>query len=112
MSQPVPVRSITTGPRYHWFGYYDKLQFDVRNRRVLGMSVDFEHRSPQPDDVIEIGLVDLADGDRWIALGESRAWCWQQGCMLQWRPGVRRRDHLERPCRRPIGEPHPQCGDG
>lgn len=88
MSQPVPVRSITTGPRYHWFGYYDKHQFDVRNHRVLGMSVDFKHRSPQPDDVIEIGLVDLANGDRWIALGESRAWCWQQGCMLQWRPGV------------------------
>ena len=27
------------------------------------------------------------DGDRWIELGESRAWSWQQGCMLQWLPG-------------------------
>jgi hypothetical protein len=51
------------------------------------MEVDFEHRSPTPDDAIRIGMVDLADGDRWIELGESRAWCWQQGCMLQWRPG-------------------------
>jgi hypothetical protein len=32
-------------------------------------------------------MVDLQDGDRWITLGESRAWCWQQGCMLQWLPG-------------------------
>jgi hypothetical protein len=32
-------------------------------------------------------MVDLADDDRWIELGTSRAWCWQQGCMLQWRPG-------------------------
>ena len=33
--------------------------------------------------------VDLGhgDGDRWIELGDTRAWCWQQGCMLQWRPG-------------------------
>jgi len=32
-------------------------------------------------------MVDLADAGKWIELGESRAWCWQQGCMLQWRPG-------------------------
>jgi hypothetical protein len=32
-------------------------------------------------------MVDLQDGDRWIELGQSNAWCWQQGCMLQWRPG-------------------------
>ena len=39
------------------------------------------------DDVIKIGMVDLQDNDRWIELGQSRAWNWQQGCMLQWRPG-------------------------
>ena len=82
-----PTRTITRGPGYHWFGYYDKLEFDPGGRFVLGMEVDFEHRSPTPDDVIKIGMVDLQDGDRWIELGESRAWCWQQGCMLQWRPG-------------------------
>ncbi|NUM56898.1 MAG: hypothetical protein HUU46_24985 [Candidatus Hydrogenedentes bacterium] len=82
-----PVRRITRGPKHHWFGYYDKLQFDPSNRFVLGMEVDFEHRSPTPDDVIKIGMVDIEDGDQWIELGESRAWCWQQGCMLQWLPG-------------------------
>jgi len=82
-----PVRTITRGPTYHWFGYYDKLEFDPGGRYVLGMEVDFEHRSPKPDDVIKVGMVDLQDNDRWIELGESRAWCWQQGCMLQWRPG-------------------------
>ncbi|MEQ8791732.1 MAG: twin-arginine translocation signal domain-containing protein [Pirellulaceae bacterium] len=82
-----PTRRITRGPKHHWFGYYDKLQFDPTSRYVLGMEVDFEHRSPTGDDGIKIGMVDLADGDRWIELGESRAWCWQQGCMLQWLPG-------------------------
>lgn len=82
-----PVRVVTKGPRRHWFGYYDKLQFDPTGRFLLGMAVDFEHRSPRPDDVIEIGMVDLRDGDRWIKLGNSKAWCWQQGCMLQWLPG-------------------------
>jgi len=82
-----PVRTITRGPKCHWFSYYDKFQFDSTQRYVLGMETDFEHRSPKAGDVIKIGMVDLEDDDRWIELGETRAWCWQQGCMLQWRPG-------------------------
>jgi hypothetical protein len=82
-----PVRAITRGPKFHWFGYYDKLQFDPTGRYVLGMEGDFEHRSPRPDDMIRVGMVDTGDGDRWTELGTSRAWNWQQGCMLQWIPG-------------------------
>lgn len=84
-----PVRAITRGPRFHWFGYYDKLQFDPASRYALGNEVDFEHRSPKAGDVIRVGMVDLEDNDRWIELGESRAWNWQQGCMLQWLPDSR-----------------------
>ncbi len=81
------VRPITTGPRFHWFSYYDKLQFDPAGRYALAMEVSFEHRLPQPTDPVRLGMVDTADGDRWIDIGESYAWCWQQGCMLQWLPG-------------------------
>ena len=78
---------MTPGPKHHWFGYYDKLQFDPTSRYLLGMEVDFEHRSPRGDDTIGIGLVDLGDKDKWVKLGTSNAWGWQQGCMLQWLPG-------------------------
>ena len=81
------VRAITRGPNFHWFGYYDKLQFDPSNRYVLAMRTGFEHRSPRPDDLIQLGLIDLQDSDKWMNLGETTAWCWQQGCMLQWLPG-------------------------
>jgi hypothetical protein len=84
----VSVRTITRGPKHHWFAYYDKLQFDPSIRYCLGNAVEFEHRSPRPDDEIEVGMVDLKDGDRWIPLGTSRSWGWQQGCMLQWVPGT------------------------
>jgi len=84
-----PVRAITQGPKFHWFSYYDKLQFDPAGRYALGMEVDFEHRSPKADDIIKIGMVDLNNGDKWTQLGQSSAWCWQQGCMLQWRPGTK-----------------------
>jgi hypothetical protein len=82
-----PVRPLTRGPKFHWFAYYDKLQVDPSGRYALGMEVGFEHRSPAAEDVVRVGAVDLQDGDRWIELGESRAWNWQQGCMLQWLPG-------------------------
>lgn len=85
--QHPPVRTITRGPKHHWFGYYDKLQFDPTNRFVLSNEVDFEHRTPRDGDTIKVGMVDTAENDRWIELGESSAWGWQQGCMLQWRPG-------------------------
>ncbi|MGH9658827.1 MAG: TolB family protein [Bryobacteraceae bacterium] len=82
-----PIRAIARGPKFHWFGYYDKLQFDPTGRYALGMETGFEHRSPRPDDAIRLGMIDLERGDRWIDLAETRAWCWQQGSMLQWLPG-------------------------
>ncbi len=82
----VPIRAITSG-KAHWFGYYDKEQFDSTDRYVLAAEVEFEDRSPNEDDVIILGMVDTQDGDKWIPLSESNAWGWQQGCMLQWVPG-------------------------
>lgn len=81
-----PVRQITSGPQHHWFGYYDKQQFDFTNTKVLSNEVSFEHRTPKPEDRIAVGYVDTASQDRWVPLGSSTAWGWQQGCMLQWRP--------------------------
>lgn len=85
----VPIRAVTHGPKAHWFGYYDKHQFDVTGRYLLGMEVDFEDRTPSPDDVIRLGVIDLEDGDRWTEFGMSQSWGWQQGCMLQWLPGAK-----------------------
>jgi len=82
-----PVRRITRGPKFHWHGYYDKLLFDPANRYVLANEVDFQGRTPQRDDGLRVGMIDLADHDKWIELGATTAWNWQQGCMLQWMPG-------------------------
>jgi hypothetical protein len=87
VNQYVPTRFITHGPKHHWFGYYDKLEFDPSGRYVLSNEVDFEGRSPNENDVIKVGMVDLENNDEWIELGESNAWGWQQGCMLQFIPG-------------------------
>lgn len=83
----IQVEKLTNSPGYHWFGYYDKLQVDPTGRYVLGMKVNFEGRSPVETDTLEIGMIDLEADNEWIKLGNSVAWGWQQGCMLQWRPG-------------------------
>lgn len=82
----VPIRALTTAPKFHWFGYYDKEQFDPTNRFVLSNEVDFEHRTPTAEDTIGVGMIDLENKDAWKELGRSAAWGWQQGCMLQWIP--------------------------
>ena len=86
-AQNLPIRALTGGPKFHWFGYYDKLQFDPTISYVLCMQVDFEMRSPTENDVIKMGVIDLQNNDQWTKIGESSSWGWQQGCMLQWIPG-------------------------
>ncbi len=80
----VPTRAITRGPHHHWFGYYDKREFDPSGRLVLANQTSFEGRPPTGNDSIGVGYVDTQNADQWHQLGTSRAWGWQQGCMLQW----------------------------
>ena len=71
----------------HGFFFQDCPQFDPSCRYMLAMRVFFRERRVQPDDIAVIGVVDLKDNNRWIEIGKSTAWNWQQGCRLQWRPG-------------------------
>ena len=75
-----PVRAIVRGPKFHWFGYYDRLQFYATGRYLLCNEVGFEHCSTTAGNTIRIGIMDL---------GETRDWNWRQGCMLRLRPGTR-----------------------
>jgi hypothetical protein len=84
---PIESRRITAEGGHYFFAYYDKLQFSPDDRYALAQRASFDDRPPRPDDVLEVGMIDLQDGDRWIPLGTTTAWCWQQGCMLQWLPG-------------------------
>lgn len=81
----VSVRRLTQPPGDHFFGYYEKTPWSPRGTRLLGMRVGFRDRQPDPEDEIELGLVD-PDGLKPFAT--TQAWCWQQGTMLQWLPGT------------------------
>jgi len=77
---------MTRGPKFHWFGYYDKFPWDATGRYLLSLEVDFMDRVPVPGDIAGIGMVDLQDGLQWIPLGQTEAFNWQQGTHLQWMP--------------------------
>ena len=60
-----PIRAITRGPRFHWRGYYDKNLFDPSDRYVLANEIDFEGRTPEANDVLRVGMIDLQNNDAW-----------------------------------------------
>ncbi|RLE80637.1 MAG: hypothetical protein DRJ51_05465 [Thermoprotei archaeon] len=82
------VEPVTRGPRHHFFGYYDKCPWDSTGRYMLALEVGFMDRPPSPSDRVTIGIIDLVEDNRWIPIAETRAWNWQQGCMLQWLPSA------------------------
>jgi len=75
---------LTKGSRNYFFGYYDKNEFNLNGRYLLGMATSNKKRKPTPRDQLSIGVIDLEDGNCWKTVGYTTAWCWQQGCMLQW----------------------------
>jgi hypothetical protein len=79
-----PVRAVTSGPKAHFFGYYDKCPWDAAGRLLLGMEIDYCDRQPGPGDELTVGMIDLEQGDRFVPLDRTAAWSWQQGTMLQW----------------------------
>lgn len=88
VSVEAPVRAVTAGPQYYFFGYYDKCPWDATGRYLLALQTDFMHRPPTASDTATIGLIDLHDGDRWHPITTTNAWNWQQGTMLHWLPSA------------------------
>jgi len=71
---------------YTGFFFYQVLQFDATGRYLLGLKVYCQTRDVRPDDLGDIGYIDLKDGYKWTKFGTTTAWNWQQGARLQWRP--------------------------
>lgn len=80
------VRSITSPPNHHFFGYYDMNPWDPSGRYHLVLEVGFRDRPPGPDDEAVIMAVDLQEGNRLVPVARTTAWNFQQGTMLHWWP--------------------------
>lgn len=75
----------TPSDRHYYFGYYDKSPVSADGKRHLALEVDFIDRLPAAADRARIGWFDLTGQEpRFREVAETRAFNWQQGCMLQW----------------------------
>lgn len=78
------------GARATFFGYHDKTPFSEDGRRILAMSVAGENSNAPLSEPLALGYFAVdgagAHAGDFTAFAETRAWCWQQGCMLQWHP--------------------------
>lgn len=84
----VPVRRITPDDGQHYFfGYYDIPTWTTAGDKHLCQRVGFMDRRPKPDDVAQLGLIEVAKGT-FSPLAETTAWNFQQGSFLQWNPAA------------------------
>ncbi|HWR51816.1 MAG TPA: hypothetical protein VN428_11955 [Bryobacteraceae bacterium] len=79
------VRTLTCGPAHHFFGYYGITPWNRSGRYLACLESDFQDHMPGPDEPARIGVVDARTG-AFRAVGETRAWNFQQGAMMHWNP--------------------------
>ena len=84
----VPCRRLGDGRQHHFFGYYNKSNWDRSNRLIAGQRTPAMDQYLRPDAKATIGYFDTLDGDRFHAVGETGAWNWQMGSQLQWLAGA------------------------
>jgi len=76
-------RVISPAEGQCFFGYYDLQAYDKGDRFHLCSRASFLDRLPEPEDSLELGVIDLREGN-FHPFGETTLWNFQQGCMLQW----------------------------
>ena len=83
----VPCRRVGDGSQHHFFGYYNKSNWDKDNRLLLAQRTPWMDQYLTPEVKATVGYFDTGDGDRFHAVGETGAWNWQMGSQLQWLDG-------------------------
>ena len=83
-----PCRRVGDGSLHHFFGYYNKSNWDKGNRLLAAQQTPWMDIYLTPEVKATIGYFDTQDGDRFHAVGETGAWNFQMGSQLQWLDGA------------------------
>ena len=68
----------------YFYGYYDKSPWDADDRYMIALQVKQSYQSVAPKEPGTVFLIDTADNNRPVRIGETHSWNVQQGCMAQW----------------------------
>ena len=81
--KPEEVEIITPNDGAHYFFAYYDMRATGLNGKHLAHRVPFMDRIPNADDVAEVGYL---EDRKFYKIGETTAWNFQQGAMLQYHP--------------------------
>jgi hypothetical protein len=87
MQNPFPCTRVGNNGRHHFFGYYNKSNWDPSGRYLLAHEVPWRDARLKPDLVAKVGCFDMDRRGDFRAVGETRSWNWQMGSQLQWLGG-------------------------
>lgn len=79
------IRTLTSGPKHHFFGYYGICPWNQSDKYLLSLESPFQDHFPTLKESAAIGLVDAKTG-KFEKITETFAWNLQQGAMLHWNP--------------------------
>lgn len=78
------IEVISPNDGYHYFfGYYDLQPYNKEATKHLAHRVAFADRIPEINDIAEVGYITISD-KVFHKVGETCAWNFQQGALLQW----------------------------
>lgn len=83
-SPDYPVTPLTRGYYYHFFGYYDKSNWDREGRYLLSLRTAPFKRYMQPEDLAVVGVLDTRRDCHFRPVSQTTAWNWQQGAQAAW----------------------------
>ena len=79
--------AITQGPQDHLLANYFGINaWSPDGRYVCVLGTDINGRLPEAADTATVALVDLADNNRYIPIGKTTCWNFQEAAMFHWLP--------------------------
>jgi hypothetical protein len=69
-----------------FFGFHDISPFSSDEKKLLANHVSFDLRMPEPEESLEVGYFEFAEGRIGLfhTIGNSFSWNYHKGCRLQW----------------------------
>ena len=80
-----PCKRVGRNGQHHFFGYYNKTNWDPSGRYLLAQEVPWRDQYLTPDLYAKVGYFDMSKDDGvFHPIGETATWNWQMGSQLQW----------------------------
>ena len=75
----ISITKFSVKHHHIFFGYYDINPFDKNKSKLLAIKTRSDLKAPA-----EIGFFYLNNPNKFLSLGTTKSWCWQQGARLRW----------------------------